>query len=68
MKKLSTGDDSTLGNYRKLSLAIFGEDSPQVRFLEKEIEESGSPYAEVIQDESQMLLLLGSMMTGGDDE
>lgn len=35
MRKLSTGQDSTLGNYRDLSAAFFGEDSPQVKFLDE---------------------------------
>lgn len=40
MIKLSTGVDSTLGNYRDLANAFFGEDSPQVKFLDEKIAES----------------------------
>lgn len=57
--KLSTGDDSTLGNYRKLCIAHFGAESKAVQFIDKKIAES--PHGEnevVIQNESQMLWLL----------
>lgn len=61
MMKLSTGQDSTLGAYRALTSAIFGEDSKAVVFLDQQI--AGSPNGEseeVIADESQMVgLLLG---------
>lgn len=62
MITLSTGQDSTLGNYRDLSAAVFGESSPQVRFLDGKIDESTSGREEeVIAAESQMLMLLGSI-------
>ena len=62
MIKLSTGQDSTLGNYKDLATAFFGEDSPQVKFLADKIAESPNGEAEeVIADEGQMLLLLMSM-------
>ncbi len=57
MLKLSTGEDSTLGNYRKLSKAIFGEDSGAVKFLDEQIAEAGED-AEVLQEERQMIFLL----------
>ncbi len=60
MKKLSTGDDSTLGNYRKLAAIFFGEESKAVKFLDQKIKE-GSEDDEVIADERQMVLLLGTM-------
>ena len=63
MKLLSTGDKSTLGNYKKLSILFFGADSEQVAFLNKKISES--PHGEdeeVIADESQMLFLLSSLI------
>lgn len=59
MKKLSTGDDSTLGNYKKLAVAFFGAESKAVEFLDKKIEESHNGEGEeVIQDEGQMIHLL----------
>ena len=60
MKKLSTGDNSTLGNYRKLASVIFGEKSTAVKFLDKKIEEQGE-NEEVIQDETQMIYLLANL-------
>lgn len=62
MKKLSTGDDATLGNYRKLAVMFFGEDSKAVKFLDEKITESpNGAEEEVIADEGQMVNLLGSM-------
>ena len=57
MNKLSTGQDSTLGNYRKLCAAMLGEDSGAVTFLDERIKEQGEDE-EVIADESQMVFLL----------
>ena len=63
MHKLSTGDDSTLGNYRKLASAFFGADSGAVRFLDKKIADSPNRENEwVMADESQMFYLLGTMV------
>ena len=31
MKKLSTGDDATIGNYLKLATAFFGKESKAVK-------------------------------------
>lgn len=59
MNKLSTGEDSTLGNYKKLTVAFFGADSPAVKYLDKRIAESpNGENEEVIAHESQMLPLL----------
>lgn len=60
MRKLSTGDDATLGNYRKMAAAVFGEDSKSVKFLDGKIKEQGEDE-EVVATEDQMLLLLGTM-------
>ena len=61
MKKLSTGDDSTLGSYLKMSKSFFGEDSGAVKFLESKIEESPNrENEEVIVDEGQMIYLLST--------
>lgn len=62
MKKLSTGDDSTLGNYKKLAITFFGEKSKAVTFLNDKIAASpNGENEEVIADEGQMIYLLGSM-------
>jgi hypothetical protein len=62
MKKLSTGQDSTLGNYKKLAAAVFGEDSQSVKFLDEEIlKSSHGEYEEVLVDESQMVFALAHM-------
>ncbi len=61
MKKLSTGDDSTLGSYLKMSKMFFGEDSGAVKFLESKIEESPNrENEEVIVEEGQMIYLLST--------
>ena len=62
MQKLSTGDDATLGNYRKLAVAFFGEKSNAVKFLDDKIAESpNSENEEVVADEGQMVYLLITM-------
>ena len=59
MMKLSTGQDSTLASYLKLCLAIFGKDSPQVKFIMDKIATSANgAHEEVITEESQMMYLL----------
>jgi len=60
--KLTTGDESTLGNYLKLTSAIFGKDSGATKFLEDLIEKSilGENEA-VLQDERQMIQLLKTL-------
>ncbi len=62
MTKMSTGDDATLGNYRKMAAAIFGEGSKPVKFLDEKIADSpNGANAEVIADERQMVYLLGTI-------
>lgn len=62
MHKLSTGADSTLGEYRKLTAAVFGKDSKAVAFLDKKIKESpNGENEEVLADEGQMIQLLASL-------
>lgn len=62
MMKLSTGQDSTLGNYLKLCLVLFGKDSPQVQFIMGKIAESpNGANEEVIAEEGQMMYLLFSL-------
>ena len=51
MTKMSTGDDATLGNYRKMAAAVFGEDSKPVKFLDDKIAASpNGANEEVIAD------------------
>lgn len=60
MQTLSTGDPSTLGTYKKLS-AMFGPKA--VAFIQEKIDESpNGEDEEVIAHESQMLILLASMI------
>ena len=62
MKKLSTGQPSTLGSYREHALLVFGKLSPAVEYLDLKIAESPhGPDEEVLADEEQMLRLLGKM-------
>ena len=63
MQKLSTGDDATLGNHRKLAAAFFGEDSPAVKWLDEKIKEQGEDE-EVIAAEPQVIQVLGRLHTG----
>jgi predicted Ser/Thr protein kinase len=69
MNKLSTGDDSTLGNYKKLAEIFFGADSLAVNFLNEKISKSlKGENEEVIADERQMIYLLANLgvdKTGG---
>jgi len=65
MIKLSTGQDSTLGNYLTLTRAVFGRESKAVRFLEQKIAESpNGEDEEVISDEAQMINLLAQIDMG----
>lgn len=62
MHKLSTGDNATLGNYRKLAVPVFGEQSGAVKFLDQKINESPHGHnEEVLADEAQMIQLLASL-------
>lgn len=66
MRKLSTGQDSTLGSYRKMAAAVFGEDSKAVKFLDKKIAESpNGEDEEVIVEESQAVAMLGKLHIEG---
>lgn len=65
MNKMSTGDDATLGNYRKMTIAVFGKDSKAVKFLDDKIVDSpNGEDEEVLSDESQMVYLLGTIAFG----
>jgi hypothetical protein len=50
----------TLGEYRDLAAAIYGEQSGAVKFLEERIASQGRDM-QVLADESQMLFLLQAM-------
>lgn len=66
---ISTGHPSTLATYRMLTVALFGEDSRAVAFLDQKIAESPNGADEVvIADETQMLLLLVSVEYGKNSE
>lgn len=58
MKKLSTGEDATLGNYLVLAKLLFSESA--VKFLEDKIVDQGAGE-EVLMDERQMIQLLASL-------
>lgn len=58
--KLSTGADSTLGEYRKLASVFFG--AKAVAFIDEKIKESSRGADEpVVAAESQMVYLLANL-------
>lgn len=62
MNTLSVGLPSTLGSYLKLCDAFFGKESKQSNFIQSQIDESPNGVnEEVIQEESQMIYLLGNL-------
>lgn len=62
MTIISTGHPSTLGTYRTLASALWGEDSDAVAYLDDRIAESPNGADEgVIADETQMLVLLAQV-------
>jgi len=56
----------TLGDYRRLCVALASEDCAAVRFLDDKIAREGSTEP-VLADESQMLALLAPMMLREND-
>lgn len=65
MKKISTGEPSTLKTYRKIAMFINANDtsSTGVKFIDNKIKESkNGENEEVVADETQMLFLLGQML------
>ena len=50
----------TLKDYRNLAKLTFGEDSKAVAYIDRKIDEQGEDEP-VIQDDSQMLMLLHSI-------
>ncbi len=62
MKKISTGEDSTLENWIRLSNLFFGEDSRATEFLKNKAKQSPNGIQEeVIADEGQLILALSIM-------
>lgn len=62
MIKLSTGQDSTLGNYLDMTNAFFGVGSAQSDFILRKVVESPNGLSEeVVAAESQMFMLLMSL-------
>jgi len=62
MNKMSTGQDSTLGNWRKMWSTFFGVNNEGYRWLTKAINESkDGENEEVITDEGQLLYALVEM-------
>ena len=63
--KISTGEPSTLGTYRKIALALSGdENSPAVKFFDAKIAEQGENEV-VVADESQVMALIYNFMRTG---
>lgn len=68
-KILSSGHPSTLGAYKMLATTVFGKDSLAVAFINQKILESENGVGEVvIQEESQMVNLLGVIHAGEVEE
>jgi hypothetical protein len=60
---LSTGQPSTLENYRKLTVAFFGEDSEPTKFIDQHIaDDPDGDQGVVIADEGQMIYLFMQLM------
>lgn len=57
---ISTGEPSTLGTYRKIAALLTGEGSAATKFFDDKIATEGADM-EVIQHESQMMLLIGTL-------
>lgn len=65
METISTGEPNTLGTYRSIAMALSGdENSKVVRFFDDKIAESPNGAEEkVIAAESQVMYLIGTMLT-----
>lgn len=62
MRKLSTGVDSTLGNWLDLAITLWGKESKAVKFLEETISKSPNGRdEEVIVEECCLLHALSSI-------
>ena len=59
MIKISTGEPSTLGTYRKIALSLSDENSRAVKFFDEKIDNSPNGEDElVLADETQMLNII----------
>lgn len=58
---LSTGQESTIGNWIDLSSAVFGHDSKQVEFLKSLVTEESGLDGLILADETQMLHVLANI-------
>ena len=64
MKKLSSGEDSTLGSYLELASLIYQENSYAVLYLKQRIADSKNGVAEEVTiGEDTMIKLLGELHT-----
>lgn len=64
--KLSTGKDSTLGEWRDLTAAVFGEDSAATKFWDEKIAACENGRGEpVLTDERQMLYVISQVHERG---
>lgn len=62
MNKLSTGQDSTLGNWLSLCERLFGKSSDATTFVEEKILTSpNKENEEVVASEGQFLMVLSDM-------
>lgn len=58
---LSTGQESTIGNWIALSNVVFGHDSKQVEFLKSLVTEESGLDGLILADETQMLHVLANI-------
>lgn len=70
MRKISTGEDSTLGTYREIAFLLGGfKENEATRFIDQKIAESpNGENEEVIADERQMMYLLLNLINTENDE
>ena len=62
MKRLSTGQNSTLGSYLDMAVATMGDDSKAAIFLQGRVDKATNGRdEEVIADETQMIFMLSNM-------
>jgi hypothetical protein len=64
---ISTGEPATLGTYRKIALAISGDETSKVvKFFDDKIQKSPKGEdEEVIASETQVMFIIGQLILGG---
>jgi hypothetical protein len=67
MKKLSTGDDATWGNYKKIAIIAFGKNSKPVKYIDERITTNGE-NSEVLSDETQIFDTLRAIYIKEEDK